>query len=69
MLTPVTVDGGFPISRVLSDSVGIIYPGERVDLILDWKPTSNQNSPELLVSLDPESEALSLHRMVTNLHV
>lgn len=52
-LTPLTVDSGFPISGSAADSAGIIYPGERVDVVLEWDQIS-ESSSELLVSLDPE---------------
>lgn len=42
-LTPLTVDGGFVIAGTASDSVGILYPGERVDLILHWTRVTQLN--------------------------
>lgn len=49
-----TVDGGFPIAGSASDSVGILYPGERVDLLLEWDNTTYSSAPRFHVSLDPE---------------
>jgi hypothetical protein len=53
-LTPLTVDSGFSITGAAPDSVGIIYPGERVDLLLTWDDTSPATSPRLHISLDHE---------------
>jgi hypothetical protein len=53
-LTPLTVDGGFPITAAVSDSVGILYPGERLDCLLIWDSSSPPTSSWLHISLDPE---------------
>jgi FtsP/CotA-like multicopper oxidase with cupredoxin domain len=53
-LTPLTVDGGHHIDGRAVDSVGIIYPGERVDLISKWNITP-PNLPQLRLSLDREN--------------
>ncbi|KAH7400450.1 multicopper oxidase family protein [Cadophora sp. MPI-SDFR-AT-0126] len=54
-LTPLAVDGGSSVLGHASSSVGILYPGERVDLLLDWDTHSTTTSPELRVFLDPEN--------------
>ncbi|MAD83255.1 MAG: hypothetical protein CL912_09830 [Deltaproteobacteria bacterium] len=53
-LTPHTVDGGYSVSGDASSSVGILYPGERVDLLVQWETDSTVKSPELRIFLDPE---------------
>lgn len=58
--TPLTVDGGFPIQGAPSKSVGILYPGERVDLLLSDDALGRRNSPHLLVNLDPEYKPSAL---------
>ncbi|KAM0345639.1 hypothetical protein ACHAPU_006293 [Fusarium lateritium] len=35
-LRPVRVDGGFRVQSELTETVGILYPGERVDLDVEW---------------------------------
>jgi len=52
--TPLTLDGGFPIRGELSNSVGIVYPGERLDLLLSADILSRKNPPHLFINLDPE---------------
>ncbi|TVY84216.1 Oxidoreductase ptaE [Lachnellula suecica] len=52
--TPLTVDGQFPIAGKASQSVGILYPGERVDLLLHLNPLEKASAPTLHVHLDPE---------------
>ena len=53
LLTPITVDGGHRIKGHSAESVGIIYPGERIDLISKWNTDST--SPRLRISLDREN--------------
>ncbi|KAH8802980.1 multicopper oxidase family protein [Xylogone sp. PMI_703] len=53
-LTPLTVDGGSRILGTPAQSVGILYPGERMDLLFQW--TQNlSSSAQLEVKLDPEN--------------
>ena len=35
-MQPVRVDGGFSVHAEASDSIGILYPGERVDVDVKW---------------------------------
>ncbi|CZR68894.1 related to multicopper oxidase [Phialocephala subalpina] len=53
-LKPLTVDGGFPIVGEFADSVGIVYPGERLDVLVQWDNQASSNFPQLHISLDPE---------------
>ena len=48
------MDGNFPVAGELSNSVGILYPGERVDLLLHSDVFVSANSPQLHINLDPE---------------
>jgi FtsP/CotA-like multicopper oxidase with cupredoxin domain len=52
-LSPIIVDGGHHIEGRSAESVGILYPGERVDLISAWN--SRSVSPRLRISLDREN--------------
>ncbi|KAJ3089611.1 hypothetical protein HK100_007707 [Physocladia obscura] len=52
-LTPFTVDGGFQIDGYAADTVGILYPGERADLLLDWNDSPEQS--QLHIYLDTEN--------------
>jgi hypothetical protein len=54
---PLTLDGGFKIAFDASktfDSVGILYPGERVDLLLQWDEPAAAHQSMLHITLDPE---------------
>ncbi len=53
-LSPLTVDGGYPVVGPSSNSVGILYPGERVDLLVQWDEDASYQSSELRLFLDPE---------------
>ncbi len=53
-ITPIQVDGGCDIAGSQTDSVGILYPGERVDLIVNWKDVQKINAPQVEIYLDPE---------------
>jgi FtsP/CotA-like multicopper oxidase with cupredoxin domain len=51
----VQVDGGNHVEgSAITDSVGIIYPGERVDIIVDWTKCQDEFSSYLIVALDRE---------------
>ncbi|RDL29994.1 uncharacterized protein BP5553_10621 [Venustampulla echinocandica] len=52
--TPLKLDGGRPISGSPSNSVGVLYPGERVDLLLKV-PNQDAVSSSLHINLDPEN--------------
>ncbi|KAG4438160.1 hypothetical protein IFR05_006371 [Cadophora sp. M221] len=54
-LTPLTVDGGYTIVSRASNSVGILYPGERLDLLVNWDDGHDTQSSELKIYLDPEN--------------
>jgi hypothetical protein len=56
-MIPLTVDGGFKIAYEANktfESVGILYPGERVDLLLQWDEPAATDQSLLHISLDPE---------------
>lgn len=55
MLTPITVDGGHAIPGTPAGSVGVLYPGERMDLISKWNTDAASHSPRLHISLDREN--------------
>jgi hypothetical protein len=49
------VDGGGEIGpSPQSSSVGILYPGERIDLLLDWKAGSYHSQSFFSITLDKE---------------
>jgi hypothetical protein len=53
-LKPLTVDGGCPITATASDSVGILYPGERMDALVMWDGGLDSSEARLHISLDSE---------------
>jgi hypothetical protein len=52
-LTPLTVDGGFYIATKRANSVGILYPGERLDVIVKWNQIPALTS-RMNIQLDSE---------------
>ncbi|KAM0450070.1 hypothetical protein ACHAO4_006952 [Trichoderma viride] len=53
-LQPLEVDGGCKVDAKAGDSVGTLYPGERVDLLLKWK-SDQAAEPWFNVYLDHEN--------------
>ena len=52
-LQPAFVDGGFGVQSEAVDSVGIIYPGQRVDVAVEWN-SGYPESRQLVVYMDEE---------------
>lgn len=52
-LQPTHVDGGCEVDSKPADSIGTLYPGERVDMLLEWK-TDQAAEPWFNVYLDHE---------------
>lgn len=52
----ITVDGGNPVAEVSDpvNSVGVLYPGERVDILISWSETFVDSDTEIIVALDKE---------------
>jgi FtsP/CotA-like multicopper oxidase with cupredoxin domain len=50
VMTVVEVDGGVPVEQRSASSVGTLYPGQRIDVILSW--TAKEVEPALAISLD-----------------
>lgn len=53
-VTPLQVDGGCEIAGSTADYVGIIYPGERVDMLVEWDPKVLTTGSDLEIIMDPE---------------
>ncbi|KAF2499368.1 hypothetical protein BU16DRAFT_614808 [Lophium mytilinum] len=54
-LTPITVDGGHPIDvQGPARGVGVLHPGERLDILMSWRPTNKQQYT-LEIALDDDS--------------
>jgi FtsP/CotA-like multicopper oxidase with cupredoxin domain len=52
-LLPIEVDGGHEVAQKESSSVGILYPGQRVDLSVKWEAGTTFSS--LTIDLDEEA--------------
>ncbi|KAB8349427.1 hypothetical protein FH972_023454 [Carpinus fangiana] len=50
-VTAIQVDGGHQITMESGSQVGILHPGERVDILVDWSAEASS----ILISLDEES--------------
>jgi hypothetical protein len=56
-LSAIQVDGGGRLqANEESESIGILYPGERVDVIVEWDENPPDQPPNLVVVLDQESD-------------
>ncbi|KAF4332241.1 L-ascorbate oxidase [Fusarium beomiforme] len=54
MIRPVRVDGGFDVKCEADETVGILYPGERVDLNIEWK-RDHEGDRWLTIYMDDEN--------------
>lgn len=50
---PVFIDGGFDVQSEAVENIGIICPGQRVDLVVKWDSDST-NSRQLVIYMDEE---------------
>lgn len=53
-LRPLTVDAACPVEAPPARSVGILYPGERTDVLLAWNAHAPPPAPRVAVFLDEE---------------
>jgi hypothetical protein len=54
-IVPIQIDGGNKIKASdVSKAVGILYPGERVDLVVEWDQKLGAKELQLVVILDQE---------------
>ncbi|CAG8948828.1 hypothetical protein HYFRA_00001951 [Hymenoscyphus fraxineus] len=55
-MTVIQVDGGSPVSDAPNAlSIGILYPGERMDILIEPSSTFNSQTAALRIELDPEN--------------
>ncbi|RFN44680.1 multicopper oxidase [Fusarium flagelliforme] len=52
-LEPVSIDGGFNVQSQAVERIGILYPGQRVDLSVKWNPDYT-DSRRLVIYMDQE---------------
>lgn len=50
----IQVDGGLPVVPRIGNSIGILYPAERVDFILEWPESAVSTDTEMIIELDKE---------------
>jgi hypothetical protein len=50
----IQVDGGSPVVSHVANSVGILYPGERVDFVSAWPESAVAADTEITIKLDHE---------------
>lgn len=52
----IQVDGGHPVAEHsdLVNSVGVLYPAERVDFIISWPESAVDTETEIIITLDKE---------------
>ncbi|KAJ6779931.1 hypothetical protein PWT90_05352 [Aphanocladium album] len=51
----IEVDGGCPVESSPTKSLGILYPGERIDALLHWTSASSQRASQLRIKVDQEN--------------
>lgn len=54
-MTAITLDGAHEIDGEPAQSIGILHPGERVDILVNWASPEAAASSELQIVLDTES--------------
>jgi hypothetical protein len=52
----IRVDGGQPVTGISHpvNSVGILYPAERVDFVVSWSESAVNTETEIIIELDKE---------------
>ncbi|KAH8900175.1 hypothetical protein GQ53DRAFT_869529 [Thozetella sp. PMI_491] len=50
----IQIDGGLPITSHTANSIGVLYPAERVDFILRWPDSAADTDSEIIIELDDE---------------
>jgi hypothetical protein len=50
----IQVDGGQPVVSNISNSVGVLYPAERVDFVVTWSESDIDTDAEIVITLDKE---------------
>ena len=52
----IQVDGGLPVieNLALFNSIGVLYPAERVDFVVSWPESATDTDTEIIVELDDE---------------
>jgi hypothetical protein len=55
-LNIIQVDGGQPVftDSNLANSIGVLYPAERVDFIVSWPESVTGADTEVIIELDDE---------------
>jgi hypothetical protein len=55
-LKVIQVDGGLPVAQNPDhvNSVGVLYPAERVDFIISWPESAVDTETEIIIALDKE---------------
>ncbi len=53
-MTAIQVDGGLPIVSHVANSIGSLYPAERVDVVLRWSESNFDTDTEITIALDKE---------------
>lgn len=53
-INAIQVDGGLPVVSHPSTSIGVLYPAERVDFVVDWPGSGPVSDSEITIQLDKE---------------
>ncbi|KAL1859074.1 hypothetical protein VTK73DRAFT_7603 [Phialemonium thermophilum] len=50
----VQVDGGYPVTGDVANSIGVLHPAERIDVVVQWNETVRDVDTEMVIDLDNE---------------
>lgn len=53
-ISVIQVDGGRPVISHVANSVGVLYPAERVDFVVSWSESVIDADSEIIIALDTE---------------
>lgn len=53
-MNAIQVDGGLPVVSYPSTSIGVLYPAERVDFVVEWLEPGPASDSEITIQLDKE---------------
>lgn len=48
------VDGGLPVTSGIANSIGVLYPGERIDFSLSWPESAFYTDTQVTIEIDKE---------------
>ncbi|KAJ9156673.1 Multicopper oxidase [Pleurostoma richardsiae] len=50
----IQLDGGYPVVSDIANTVGVLYPAERADLVVEWTELTQDTDSQIIIELDHE---------------